>query len=64
MKVSQPFANFVVEDDTLVVLVLLGMDPKRLQPLSQRRLRLKSQRSLTTKNIKIFGYLKLLDFLL
>ena len=33
MKVPQPFATFVVEEDTLVVLVLLGMDPKRPQPL-------------------------------
>ena len=43
MKVSQPFAIFVVEDDTLVVLVLLEIDPKRSQPLSQRRLWLKNQ---------------------
>ena len=61
MKVPQPFATFVVED-TLVVLVLLGMDPKRSQSLSQRRLGLKNQRSLTTKDPKIFGYLKLLNF--
>ena len=48
----------------LVVLVLLGMDLKRHQPLSQRRLGLRSQRSLTTKDLKRFGYLKLLDFIL
>ena len=64
MKVPQPFATFVVEDDTLVVLILLEMDPKRPQPLSQRRLGLKNQRSLTTKDPNKFGYLKLLDFLL
>ena len=38
VKVHQPFAIFVVEEDTLVVLVLLGMDPKRFQPLSQNGL--------------------------
>ena len=64
MKVPQPFAIFVVEKDTLVVLVLLGMDPKRSQPLRQRRFGLKNQRSLTTKDPKGFGYLKVLDFLL
>ena len=48
----------------LVVLVLLGRDLKRHQPLSQRRLGLRSQRSLTTKDLKRFGYLKLLDFIL
>ena len=64
VNVPQPFAIFVVEEDTLVVLVLLEMDPKRPQPLCQRRLELKSQRSLTTKDLKRFGYLKLLDFLL
>ena len=64
MKVHQQFATFVVDEDTLVVFVLLGMDPKRSQLLSQRRLGLKNQRSLTTKDPKIFGYLKLLDFLL
>ena len=63
MKVHQPYAIFVVEDDTLVVLVLLEMDPKRHQLLSQRRLGLKNQRSLTTKDPKRFGYLNLLDFL-
>ena len=55
MKVLQPFATFVVEDNTLVVLVLLGIDPKGPQPLIQRRLGLKSQRSLTTKDPKIIG---------
>ena len=64
MKVHQQFEIFVVDEDILVVLVLLGMDPKRSQLLSQRRLGLKNQRSLTTKDPKIFGYLKLLDFLL
>ena len=29
VKVPQPFATFVVEEDTLVVLVFLGIDPKR-----------------------------------
>ena len=62
VKVHQPYAIFVVEEDILVVLVLLEMDPKRHQLLSQRRLRLKNQRSLTTKNPKRFGYLNLLDF--
>ena len=38
MKVPQPFATFVVEEDTFVVLILLGMDPKRSQPLSKRRM--------------------------
>ena len=61
MKVHQPYAIFVVEEDTLV-LVLLEMDPKRHQLLSQRRLGLKNQRSLTTKDPKRFGYLNLLDF--
>ena len=64
VKVHQPFSIFVVEDDTLVVLALLGMDPKRFQPLSQRRLGLKNQRPLTTKDPKRFGYPKLLNFLL
>ena len=64
VKVHQPFAIFVVEEDTLVVLVLLGMDPKRFQPLSQRRIGLKNQRSLTTKDPKRFGYSKFLNFLL
>ena len=64
VKVPQPFVIFVVEEDTLVVLVLLQMDPKRPQPLSQRRFSLKNQMSLTTKDPKRFGYLKLLDFLL
>ena len=64
MKVPQPFAIFVVEDNTLVVFVLLEIDPKRPQPLSQRRLGLTSQWSLTTKDPKRFGYLKLLNFLL
>ena len=50
MKIPQPFVIFVVEEDTLVVLALLGMDPKRSQPLSQRRLGLKSQKSLITKD--------------
>ena len=52
VKVHQPYAIFVVEEDTLVVLVLLEMDPKRHQLLSQRRLGLKNQRSLTTKDPK------------
>ena len=47
VKVHQSYAIFVVEEDTLVVLVLLEMDPKR---------------SLTTKDPKRFGYLNLLDF--
>ena len=64
MEVPQPLAIFVVEEDTLVVFVLLGIDLKSSQPLSQRRLGLKNQRSLTTKDPKGFGYLKLLDFLL
>ena len=63
-KVLQPFVIFVVEEDTLVVLVLLEMDPKMSQPLSQRRLGLKNQRLLTTKDPKRFGYLNLPDFLL
>ena len=62
VKVHQPYAIFVVEEDTLVVLVLLEMDPKRHQLLSQRRLGLKNQRSLTTKNPKRFGYLNLVEF--
>ena len=62
VKVYQPYAIFVVEEDTLVVLVLLEMDPKRHQLLSQRILGLKNQRSLTTKDPKRFGYLNLLDF--
>ena len=62
MKVHQPYEIFVVEEDTLVVLVLLEMDPKKHQLLSQRRLGLKNQRSLTTKDPKRFGYLNLLDF--
>ena len=62
VKVHQPYAIFVVEEDTLVVLVLLEMDPKRHQLLSQRRLGLKNQRSLTTKDPKRFWYLNLLDF--
>ena len=62
VKVHQPYAIFLVEEDTSVVLVLLEMDPKRHQLLSQRRLGLKNQRSLTTKDPKIFGYLNLLDF--
>ena len=62
VKVHQPYEIFVVEEDTLVVLVLLEMDPKRHQLLSQRRLGLKNQRSLTTKDPKRFGYLNLLDF--
>ena len=64
VKVPQPFAYFVVEEDILVVLALLGMDLKRNQPLSQRRLGLRSQRSLTTKDPKIFRCLKLFDFIL
>ena len=64
VKVHQPFAIFVVEEDTLVVLVLLGMDPKMSQPLSQRRLGLKNQWSLMTKDPKRFGYPKLLNFFL
>ena len=58
MKVPQPFAIFVVKEDTLVVLILLGIDPKSPQPLSQRRLGLKSQRSLTTKDPKRFVGIK------
>ena len=62
VKVHQPYVIFVVEEDTLVVLVLLEMDPKMNQLLSQRRLGLKNQRSLTTKDPKRFRYLNLLDF--
>ena len=62
VKVHQPYTIFVVDEDTLVVLVLLEMDPKRHQLLSQRRLGLKNQRSLTTKDPKRFRYLNLLDF--
>ena len=62
VKVHQPYAIFVVEEDTLVILVFLEMDPKRHQLLSQKRLGLKNQRSLTTKDLKRFGYLNLLDF--
>ena len=62
VKVHQPYSIFVVEEDTLVVLVLFEMDPKRHQLLSQSRLGLKNQRSLTTKDPKIFGYLNLLEF--
>ena len=58
VKVPQPFANFLVEDDTLIVLVLWP------QLLSQKRLGLTSQSSLTTKDPKRFEYLKLLHFLL
>ena len=64
MKVPQPFSIFMVEDETFVVLVILEMDPKKPQPLSQRRLGLTSQRSLTTKDLNRFGSLKLLDFLM
>ena len=65
VKVHQPYTIFMVEEeDTLVVLVLLEMDPKRHQLLSQIRLGLKNQRSLTTKNPKRFGYQNLLDFFL
>ena len=56
--------NFCVNEDTLVVLVLLGMDLKRSQPLNQGRFGLKSQRSLTTEDPKIFGYPKLLNVFL
>ena len=42
VKVHQLYAIFVVEEDTLVVLVLLEIDPKRHQLLSQRRLGLKN----------------------
>ena len=38
VKVHQPFVIFVVEEDILVELVFFGMDPKKFQPLSQRRL--------------------------
>ena len=55
VKVHQPYAIFVVEEDTLLVLVLLEMDPKWHQILSQRRLGLKNQRSLTTKDQKNLG---------
>ena len=36
--------------------------PKMHQLLSERRLGLTNQRSLTTKDLKRFGYLNLLDF--
>ena len=62
VKVHQPYVIFVVEEGTLVVLVLLEMDPKRHQLLSQIRLGLKNQRSLTTKDPKRFGYLNFLIF--
>ena len=64
-KVTPPLDTHIgcrVGGVTLVVLVLLEMDPKRHQLLSQRRLGLKNQRSLTTKDPKRFGYLNLLDF--
>ena len=64
VKVFQSFVIFVINEDTLVVLVLLGMDLKRSQPLNQGRFGLKSQRSLTTKDPKRFGYPKLLNFFL
>ena len=64
MKVLQLFATFAVKEHILVALSLLLMDLKRHQPLSQRRLGLRSQRSLTTNKPKRFGYLKLLDFIL
>ena len=62
VKVHQPYAIFVVEKDILAALVLLELDPKRHQLISQRRLGLKNQRSLATKDPKRFGYLNLLDF--
>ena len=62
VKVHQPYVIFVVEEDILVILVLLEMDPKRHQLLSQRKLGLKNQRSLTTKDPKRFGSLNLLFF--
>ena len=37
VKVHQPYAIFVVEEDTLVVLVLLEMDPKRHQLLKSKK---------------------------
>ena len=64
MKFPQSFATFVIDDDILVILALLGMNLKRHQPLGQRRLKLRSQRSLTIEDPKIFWYLKLLDFIL
>ena len=64
MEVPQLFATFVVKENILVAPSLLKMDPKRHQPLSQRRFRLRSQMSLITKDPKRFWYLKLLDFLL
>ena len=64
MKVPQPFVTFVIDEAILVVLALLGIDPKRHRPLSQIRLGSRSQRTLTAKDPKIFKYLKLLDFLL
>ena len=64
MEVPQLFATFVVEENILVAHSLLKMDPKRHQPLSQRKFSLRSQMSLITKDSKRFGYLKLLDFLL
>ena len=54
VKVHQPYAIFVVEEDTLVALILLEMDPKRHQLLSQRRLGLKNQMSLTTNLLDFF----------
>ena len=53
VKVPQPLTNLLVEEDILVALARLKMHPKRHQPLSQRRLGLGSQRSLTTKDPKI-----------
>ena len=60
--VHQPSATFVVEEEIIVVLALLGMDLKRHQPLSQRRLGLRSHRSLITKDLKRLRYLKLIVF--
>ena len=59
---SSTICNFCGRGGQIRALVLLEMDPKRHQLLSQIRLGLKNQRSLTTKDPKRFGYLNLLDF--
>ena len=59
---SSTICNFCGRGGHISSTCPLRMDPKRHQLLSQRRLGLKNQRSLTTKDPKIFGYLNLLDF--
>ena len=59
---SSTICNFCGRGGHISSTCPLEMDLKRHQLLSQRRLGLKNQRSLTTKDPKRFGYLNLLDF--